>query len=343
MKHVKTIYKVIFLSLLSVLIFVSCDDDDEWGSSELKIDSISFAENDSLVTTGYANNMYIIRGSGFSNVERIYFNETENYFNPTLVTDKVIFVTIADGTPFKGPNNQLVLETSTDSLSYDFPIGAPPPKITNFSPLAGGVGDIVTIVGEIFDNLVEVRFGDTPAEVVSASPTEIKVKIPEGVVQSPIFVETEGGITQSTQTFGFKAIIYDDELAEGWWIGGWDGTQDFENTEEVKRGEFAIKRTYTGGYSGFQIGNGASGLNIDEYSGIKVSIYGGEGAQNVKIVVNGNYDGGYVVELIEGEWINITIPFSEVGSPIGTLDEFIIQEFSGSVPAVIYIDDIGLI
>ncbi|SFB84316.1 hypothetical protein SAMN04487907_101879 [Zunongwangia mangrovi] len=344
MKHIKILYKVTILVFVAGLMFTSCDnEDDSNGSSELIVESISFAENDSLVNTGYANNMYIIRGEGFSDLRKIYFNETDTYFNPTLVTDQVIFVTIADGTPFRGENNNLVLQTSDNSVTYEFPIGAPPPSITGFNPLAGGAGDIVTIEGEVFDDLIEVRFGDIPAEVVSSTTTEIKVRVPEGVVQAPIFVETEGGITRATQTFGFKYLIYDDSLDNSWWIGGWDGTQDFENTEQVRRGDFAIKRTYTGAYSGFQIGNGTGELSVSDYQAIKMSIYTTSGGQNVQLVINSNYDAPYVISLTQGEWTNITVPFEELGSPSGTINEIVVQEISGNAPVVIYIDDIGLI
>jgi len=344
MKKFKFTFKIIGLAILVGLASAACDSDDiDPARVTPNVESISLAANDSLVETGFSNNMYIIRGSGFSNLQRILFNETETYFNPTLVTENVIFVTVGEGNPYNGPNNNLVLETSNGSTSYLFPIGAPPPEITGFTPLAAGAGDTVTITGAVFDNLIAVRFGEIEAEIISSTNTEIQAKVPEGIVQSFLFVETAGGITQSNQTFGFKYLIYDDALAEGWWIGGWDGTQDFENTEQVKRGDFAIKRTYTGGYSGFQIGIGDGSLNIADYSGIKLSIYGGAGTQNLKIVLNSNYDAGFVVTVQEGEYLDLTIPFDQLGSPTGTINELVIQEFSGSVPSVIYIDDIGLI
>ena len=162
-------------------------------------------------------------------------------------------------------------------------------------------------------------------------------------MQSFIFVETPGGVAQSEQAFGFKFVIYDDVLNPSWWVGGWGGTQDFENTEQVKRGQYSIKRVYEGTYSGFQIGNGGAALELSEYAAIKVSIYGGDGIGDVMVVVNGDYDNGKIITVTQGEWNNFTIPFSDVGSPTGTLNEIVIQEFSGQAPSTIYIDDLGLI
>ncbi len=332
---------LVFISFLVSL--SSCDTDDNLSASNLEIKSISLAANDSIVSTGFSNNMYIIRGTGFKTLQKIYFNERDTYFNPTLVTDNVIFVTIMDETPYKGDNNSLVLETKSSSITYDFPVGAPPPVITNFSPVAAGAGEIVTIEGTVFDNLIAVRFDDIDAEIVDYTDTQIRVRVPEGIVQSLIYVETLGGLTESTATFGFKSIIYDDNLAEGWWIGGWGGSQDFENEEEVKRGTLSIKRSYVDGYSGFQIGNGGTPIPVADFKALKVSIYGGAGAQNLNVVINSNYDNGKIITVTEGEWTDFTIPLSELGSPTDSINELVIQEYSGAAPCVIYIDDIGLI
>ena len=187
-----------------------------------------------------------------------------------------------------------------------------------------------------------MRFGDVEAEIVSSTTTEIQVAVPEGVVQAFLFVETAGGISQSTQSFGFKFVVYDDALAQSWWIGGWSGSEDFESTERVKRGDFSIKRTYEGGYSGFQIGNGGAIIDLADKQAVKVSIYGGNAINMVKLVLNGNYDGGAILTINQGEWNDFTIPLSQLGSP-ATLNEIVIQEFSGAAPSVIYIDDLGLI
>ena len=124
-----------------------------------------------------------------------------------------------------------------------------------------------------------------------------------------IFVETLGGVTQSEQAFGFKFVIYDDALKEGWWVGGWDGSEDFENTEQVKRGDFSIKRIYNGGYSGFQIGNGGAPLPISDYSAVKVSIYGEQNVGNLRFSINAlnEQELGVILQVEEGQWNDFEI------------------------------------
>ncbi|MEZ7494327.1 IPT/TIG domain-containing protein [Leeuwenhoekiella aequorea] len=334
------------MTLLFVGALTSCQPDDTGGGAESSgppsIESVALTAKDSTTTVGLRQNSYTIYGNNLGTTQEVYFNGTKAYFNPTLVTNNVIITSIPEDAPYFDASDELRVVTSKGEATIPFSIEQPAPKIISFAPLAASAGDIVTIKGEIFEGLESVRFGDTEAEIVSSTTTEIQVRVPEGVVQAFLFVETAGGVSQSTQSFGFKFVIYDDALADSWWIGGWAGTQDFENTERVKRGDFSIKRTYEGGYSGFQIGNGGATIDLSTMSAVKVSIYGGEGINDVKIVLNGNDGVGKVITIEEGVWNDFTIPLSELGSP-AVLTEFWVQEFSGTVPAVVYIDDLGLI
>ncbi len=330
------------IMLLCAATLSSCSNDDENASGNLRIDSVSTALQDSLTTTGYVDNTYIIRGSGFLGMQKITFNDVQADFNPTLVTDKVIIVTIPTDAPFmtSATSNKIRIETKNSFAEYDFIIGQPAPTITSFDPLAGGPGTVVTIKGTVFDNLIGVRFDDIEAEVVSSTPTQIKVLVPEGIVQAKIFVETTGGIAESAGQFGFRFIVYDDILASGWWVGGWGGTQEFNSTTVVKRGTYSIHRT-TEGWSGFQIGNGGAPINLsDGFTAVKVSIYA-VNSGNVMLVLNGNYGQGKLLTLTAGQWVDFTVPLSELGAP-ATLNEIVIQEFSGAANEY-YFDDLGMI
>lgn len=334
------------LSVIGLIALSSCQQDDTKpvvATGSPVIERVSLAEKDSTTNVGLRANLYVIYGRNLATTQKVFFNETEAYFNPTLVTNHTIIVAIPESTPYFDASDELRVETQTGTATFPFTIAQPPPNIKSFQPLAAAPGETVTITGTVFEGLVSVRFGDVEAEIVSATFTEIEVLVPPGIVQEYIYVETSGGITQSKNVFGFAFVLYDDQLAPGWWIGGWGGTDDFESTAQVKRGVYAIERSYEGGYGGFQIGNGGAPIELENFSALKVSIYGGPGIMDVKIVINGNFDNGFIITIPEGEWIDLTIPFDQLGSPTGTLNEFVIQEFSGSVPSVIYIDDLGFI
>ena len=345
MKNLKSKCFLGFLLLASLFISItSCSSDDSNESSgNLSIESVSLAVNDSLVTTGFVENMYIIRGSGFSKITKIFFNDIQADFNPTLVTDKVIFVTIPLETPFQnvGTSDKIRIETIANAVEFDFVIGQPEPTITSFDPVAGGTGDIVTIKGTVFDNLISVKFDDVESVIVSSTNTEIKVEIPAGVVQAKIYVETAGGTAESPGSFGFKRIIYDDTLGEGFQLwGGWGGTQDLASTTIVKRGTYAIKRN-TEAWSALQIGYSGANLNFGtDITAVKVSIYA-ETTGKVKIVFNGDDAHGKVLDVVAGQWVDFTIPVSEITDQTN-LSQIWVQEFAGS-GNVLYIDDFGFI
>ena len=101
---------------------------------------------------------------------------------------------------------------------------------------------------------------------------------------------------------------------------------------------------YTGGYGGFQNFLGGTPVNLANYTGIKLSIYGGTGSDGkiIKMVLNGNYDAGKQLVLKEGVWQTFAVPLSTLGVATGILTEVTFQEFSGNVPETVYFDDLGL-
>jgi hypothetical protein len=302
---------------------------------------------DSTTTNGNLNNQYAIIGQNLGTVTKVSFNGVSAYFNPALVTNTSIIITIPANAPW-GPTqpNKLTVVTLHGTASFDFVIQQPPPVITSFGPLAGAAGDTVTITGTVFDNVSSVKFGTVPATIISSTSTQIKVKIPQGVVQAYLFVTTPGGTTQSAAAFGFKYVVYDDALAKDWQNWSWSSTVDFAYTTIVKRGTDAISETYTGGYAGLQLGFTGAAIDVasNGLTAIKFSIYGGTGTngKHVKVIVSGGWGTTIDVTLTEGAWSDYTIPLSQLGSPT-TISSVVLQEDSGNAPSTIYVDDIGFI
>jgi hypothetical protein len=317
-------------------------------------DDIKLVKFDSTVTQGRLNTQYAIIGENLLNTTHVYFNGTEVYFNPALVSDKTIIVTIGSNVPF-GPSqsNKLTVVTTQGKVDYDFSIAQPPPVITSFAPLAAGAGDIVTITGSVFSDIVSVKFDDTPAEIVGTpTTTEIKVKVPAGIVQAYVYVTTAGGTTKSAASFGFKYLIYGDDLTLYWGGngGGYDGygsTRDYASTAHVKRGTHAIAVNVDNGYGALQLGYGGATLNVASsgLTSIKVSIYGGTNfktGDRVQLVVNGGYDKAVPLTIVPGAYTDFTIPLSSLGNPT-TISEITFQTLGVGAPATFYVDDLGFI
>ena len=91
------------------------------------------------------------------------------------------------------------------------------PVITSYTPVTAPIGAEVTIAGQHFHSMPEknlVRFGATRATVLSASPTEIKVKVPAGASLGPITVlDAESGLAgESIREF---VPTFTDEFKKG--------------------------------------------------------------------------------------------------------------------------------
>jgi hypothetical protein len=327
------------------MLFSACEKDDDAASSSgpPQLERVSLIAKDSTTHSGKRGEVYVIYGQNLASTQQVFFNEMPAFVNVNYVLDGSIIVRIPWEAPFAGVNNKLKVVTKGGEAELDFSIQQPDPTITSFSPIATGAGEIVTIVGTYFENLQSVKFGDVEAEIVSATPTEIEVKVPDGVASAFIFVTTSAGTVQSVQSFGFKYIIFDDALKAGWTQWGWGGPMDWANTEQVKRGTASMKKTYESGYTGFQTHNNAGVLGLGSYTAIKVSIYGGPGTEGkaVRLVINSKYSDGEYKSLIlkEGQWTDYTIPLSEVASPT-VLEEVVLQSTDAYI---IWIDDLGLI
>ena len=269
-------------------------------------------------------------------------------FNTVLVADSLYYaddstVTVKIPTNLPDPiNNPITVTTKYGSATYGFKIMQPAPVITRFNPEAGATGDQVTISGNHFNGVTEVKFGNAVASIVSKSNQELKVNVPAGVTSAFITVTTPVGSVTSLTRFGFKYIIYDERLLTGWSNTSYSSTAVFNHTTTVKRGTTAISNAYTVGFGGFRLSKAAPAVSLAGYSAIKFSIFGGPGteAKRARVIINGVSTTAFQILLKEGAWSTFEIPLSNFNNP-ATLSSIEIKEYSGAVVTV-YLDDIGI-
>lgn len=348
MKNLK-VKSISYISLLIVMLasFVACSESEEEGSTAPVIESVSAAVDvdgnrvDLAPTTvGFADNVYIVQGSGLQTVQKIFFNDTETYFNPTLVTDKTIIVTIDRLTPYANVSNKLRIETKLGTTSIDFVVAPPAPDVLSYNSINANAGEKIKIYGSFFLNPI-VTFGTTPATVVSSTLTEIEVIVPANSKNKFITVSTISGSDTTTQAVG--TAIYDDAPApfvENY-LGPWDGSGYSVNVENKIQGLSGIEATFSG-YTGFKIPMYATPVATALYSGIRVSFKSTKEAGKFKVVLNNNYGAGKEVSFTNS-WTSFVIPFSELGGAPAEINEIVFQEFNNGGGDKLYIDDIGFV
>ena len=345
MKNIKIKYLLPFLSMALLVLgtFTSCENDDSASAGTLKIDSVSKSVEGDLVpvTQGDPKNYYIIRGSGFTNVQKIYFNDFDTYFNPVLVTDTEIFVLIDEKTPYADASNQLKIVTKEGSVVYDFLISPPTPAIGSFNPINAVENDIITIYGNYFLDPV-VKIGDVTVPVISSTLTEIQVKVPAGADKKRITVTNISGDAISSDAIG--TAIYDDIF---YGVDGTSGSWGISNllidnasSAEVAQGTKAIKVDINS-WSGFQIdmwNNGGHAV-LAGATGIKFQMKL-KAAAKMRVIVGGDW--GHEV------WFDLTtnydtyvVKWSDLGlsAAPATIGQIVFG--SDGTNTTFYIDNIG--
>jgi len=323
------------LAVASIALFSACSEDDSSGGGQPVIESVSLAQNDSLVEQGYADNMYIIRGRGFTGTEKIYFNETDTYFNSTLVTDEVIFVTIDRNTPYENAPDELKVVTPEGTAVYHFVVAPPAPFVRSFQPVNAADGEQITIYGSFFlDPTVTV--GGNQAQIVSSSLTEIVAILPAGSQLKTVTVSTISGESEWGTAVG--TAIYDDAFYAPWDIEPWNNHTYVTDAEKAYQGVKFIKKTING-WDNIQ-GNWAWNDQLSQYTGIHFWVRSDdEGAKLVPIINGNGWGDASKAVIINKEWTEYRYTWEQLGNP-AALQNITFQEFTGSAHNY-YFDNFG--
>ncbi|MCP2027678.1 hypothetical protein L1276_002838 [Flavobacterium sp. HSC-32F16] len=343
MKNIKIKYLLPFIAMACMVVgvFSSCDNDDSSGSSGAPvITSIAKSVEGDLipVTVGDPKNYYIIQGTGLAGVTKIYFNDFDTYFNPTLVTDTAIFVLIDEKTPFANASNKLKLVTKQGTILYDFVIAPPTPRLDSYNPINAVEGDVVTVYGDYFlDPVVKVGTVDVP--VLSSSLTEITFKMPANAANKYVSVANISGSATSKEAVG--TALFDDVWYNDWMFDGPEGKVTLESSGAAQ-GKVMIK-SINDGWSGNQFRNKDwATLDMANYSGLRLWIKGDK-AGKVAVILNGNWsDPDSKVIEVTTQWKEYNLPWSSWPFAITGLQTLVIKDFTGE-KSNYYLDNIGFI
>jgi hypothetical protein len=139
--------------------------------------------------------------------------------------------------------------------------------------------------------------------------------------------------------------VYGDALGSGWQDWSWGGiTRDFARTSPVHGGTKSIGVTYTGSWSGLQIGRNDA-IDISGYDRLRCWVHGGStGGQTVRLVV-GNQASGAKVELdivpVANTWTRYDVPLDA----LGTTQVSYLQWFNNTAgaQATFSVDDVAFV
>jgi len=126
-------------------------------------------------------------------------------------------------------------------------------------------------------------------------------------------------VLSSARIASADVTVFGDAIGSGWQDWSWGGvTRSFTQTSPVHAGSAAIGVTYTGGWSGLQLG-APSAVDVTPYDSLRFWVHGGSaGGQGVQVTVGSNATGASVSQTImptAGTWTRVDVPLADLGSP----------------------------
>jgi len=161
-------------ALLTVLSLgmVSCSDDDGSGQPEITGVRVCDPEYaDSLFTKSAQGQTIAIIGKNLSNIRKVYINDQEVYFSPTMNTDHSVIVKVpseTDGFELTAFNSELKdeirVETSHGTATYAFKVLGQAPSISRIqATYPRSTGDVLNIYGTNLYSIESIYFTDVTA------------------------------------------------------------------------------------------------------------------------------------------------------------------------------------
>lgn len=193
--------------------------------------SIRYANADTQIDQAFMEEVVCILGENLRSVHDIWFNDQQAILNTSYITDNTLLVQV--------PKTMAVVETDKiylntkkgDTVTYDFRVLPPAPRVKEMSFEYAKAGEYVTIIGNYFfqkgDSKLVVEFPnatvtDIPDEDITL--TTIRVKVPDAAQPGKIKVTTASGTSSSEFMFrDNRGLLFDFDGTNGLYSinGGW--------------------------------------------------------------------------------------------------------------------------
>jgi hypothetical protein len=331
-----------YIAILLVAIVACEKKTDEPSSLPPHIEGVTFLnDRNQFQDSVLFGEWILIKGKYLSTAHSVSFSDVAIEAKDFFADDTSIAVKIPASLP-DPTTNPIKVITSFGDVTYQYKIVLPPPVIHSVDKLAANADELITITGDFFLFLSEVKIGNFTAEIVEFDRYSVKVKNPDTYASGAISVTTPRGTSVSNKIFGFKYIVFDEEVNADF-IASPYGHNSYEvaYTDETRRGSTAFFIDYKAGSWGssrFSRTAAAGSMDLTGYSGVKFSYYcmGPSTNSRLRVVIGAS---GLTIDCETGKWVDVAIPFTSLGNPT-SLTALEIKEFRGQ--GVLYVlDDIG--
>ena len=342
---------LMFFALLSVML-VSCKDDDD--ETEVVLKPTVTAINP---TSGEPGTAVTITGTNLGDASAVTFGSASATIGSKTATS--IATTVPADAAEGAQTITVTTPGGTATIAFTVEGGevVEAPTITAIDPAEGIAGAEVIITGTHLENAI-VTFGEVAAATTANTATSITTSVPANAElgELEVSVITAGG----TATHAFTVIVEGGGEGERFYVhndgvvldngfrphGGNDHHEplDRENTEQVLEGESAIKfvsKKSPNGQFGFHLDPHGTIMDTGEYTHLVFSVYGGEGAGNMRVSLREKQENGNDVAQanivrasvtpVIGEWTTFEVPLTTLGTKVGEGDAYTPSGQFGSI------------
>ena len=251
----------VILSLM-LITFSSCEE-EYYGNTPISISGVYLQDvkstvTDREVTFARLGSLIRLEGEGFLGLKKVYINGYDTYFNPVMMTDKMLMIQIAAKTPVMDATeevrNKIRFVKDEYSITYDFVIRDAAPVITSVSHTLPAAGDTITIFGSGLTEISKITFPGnvvvTTGIVSEKTGKYCKVQVPAGLTESgSILVEGANGGVYSPAYFNCKSGVildFDGIGSQGFW--GWTATGSMLNASDLESAVIGAESKSQGKY-----------------------------------------------------------------------------------------------
>lgn len=227
---------LLLATLFTLFVFSSCDDEEEGLNTPVTVtkvylEDVNSSVPDREVIFARLGQTLRLEGSGFTGIRKVFINGYETYFNPVLVSDNSMLVTISRDTPTieasDDVRNTIRLEkTAANFIVHPFEIKAAAPSITRISHTMPQAGELITIWGTGLQEVSRVTFpgNNVVTENIKSDDEDglwCEVLVPQGMGNEggSLFVESVNGGAYSPGYFNFRQGLihnFDDVNTYSW-------------------------------------------------------------------------------------------------------------------------------
>lgn len=294
-----------------------------------------------------------ITGEFLNYVEEVWFAEGKivTEFVSQSRTELVVTVPLDARTGTVGVSNGALVEPVI--AESETPLIVTLPAVTSLDPVPVERGGALTLTGTDLDLVKEIIFkGDIVVvrdSFVTRDVTQLVVKVPaeanKGTLTLVAFSGVEVETEQAIELVGdlpplapLAYAFYVDALQNGWGNWSYGGAVDLANADNVRDGDKSIKKTYDGSWDALRF---HGSVDTAGKTHLVFSVYGdvGTAGKKLQLILNEQWSSpSYIVDVVEGEWVEISLPLADIAAP-ATITDILwqAQGWSGTV----YVDHVG--